>query len=96
MARGEYVVFIFLMHLFIMSEAYLFAGQRYCMSQSDVNSFIANSWQDEKRALMQRLLLNDVDDEWLQSDIQKTYSVEFKSDFDQVTKILTLLNSIML
>ena len=54
------------------------------MSQSDVNYFIANSGQDEKRALIQRLLMNDVDDEWLQSDIQKTYSVEFKSDFDQV------------
>ena len=54
------------------------------MSQSDVSSFIANRGQDEKRALMQRLLMNDVDDEWLQSDIQKTYSVEFKSDFDQV------------
>ena len=54
------------------------------MSESEVNSFIANSWQDDKMALMQRLLMNDVDDEWLQSDIQKTYSVEFKSDFDQV------------
>jgi len=73
------------MHLIIMSEAYLRAGQKYCMSQSDVKSFIADSWQDEKRALMQRLLMNDVDDEWLQSDIQKTYSVEFKSDFDQET-----------
>jgi hypothetical protein len=55
------------------------------MSKAEVSSFIANRWRsDEKMALMQRLLMNDVDDEWLQSDIQKTYSVEFKSDFDQV------------
>jgi hypothetical protein len=50
------------------------------MSKAEVSSFIANRWRsDEKMALM-----HDVDDEWLQSDIQKTYSVEFKSDFDQV------------
>ena len=56
------------------------------MSKAEVSSFIANRWRsDEKMALMQRLLMNDVDDEWLQSDIQKTYSVEFKSDFDQET-----------
>ena len=55
------------------------------MSKAKVSSFIANRWRsDEKMGLMQRLLMNDVDDEWLQSDIQKTYSVEFKSDFDQV------------
>ena len=38
--------------------------------------------------LMQRLMNNDPEDEWLQSEIQKHYRVEFKSDFDKVAKLV--------
>jgi hypothetical protein len=32
--------------------------------------------------------MNDPDDEWLQSDIQKMYSIDFKKDFDQMTGVI--------
>ena len=35
-----------------------------------------------------RLLTNDLDDEWLQSDIQKLYGMELKSDFNKVAKMV--------
>jgi hypothetical protein len=45
-------------------------------------------FSSEVMMLMQRLMLNDPDDEWLQSEIQKHYRVEFKSDFDKVAKLI--------
>jgi len=42
----------------------------------------------ERYELLQRLHVNDPDDEWLQSDIQKMYKIDFKKDFDHVTGVI--------
>ena len=49
-------------------------------SESTVNSGDGSSTAgSSRRALIQRLLTNDPDDEWLQADVQRCYGVSFAS-----------------
>ena len=54
-----------------------------------------SDWQAyEVSTVMQRLFINDPDDEWLQSDVQKAYDVDFRADFDEtILSILEIASS---
>jgi hypothetical protein len=58
-------------------------------SESTVNSGDGSSTAgSSRRALIQRLLTNDPDDEWLQADVQRCYGVSYDQDFDRVVSYL--------
>lgn len=57
-----------------------------CRVATEVNAHGVLS--PERYQLLQRLHLNDPEDEWLQSDVQKMYSIDFKTDFDQMAAII--------
>ena len=40
----------------------------------------------ERNKLMQRLLTNDPDDDWLQADVQKAYNVTYNQDFGKIVE----------
>ena len=48
----------------------------------------SSSAGSSRRELIQRLLTNDPDDEWLQADVQRCYGVSYDKDFDRVVSYL--------
>jgi hypothetical protein len=54
------------------------------------NATVDSSGSRQQRwELIQRLITNDPDDEWLQADVQKCYGISYQQNFDQVVDSVT-------